>query len=105
MKKFKVTIPEWSCDLEADNKLEVMEIASELLEIEKDLDDLFGAFKVGLLDNKKETGQASILIELKDSNIAVKHGDDKTVLLEKKNVEIGSWNRIWKTLKDLKTIE
>lgn len=54
---------------------------------------------------EKETGQASIIIDLEDSNITVKHGEDNTVLLEKKNVEKGSWDKIWETLSNIKTNE
>ena len=52
----------------------------------------------------KEMGEASILIELVDGNIIVKHGteDNGIPLLVKKNVKIGSWDKIWKTLNSLK---
>ena len=53
----------------------------------------------------KETGEASILIELKDGNIIVWHGtEDKEhryPLLKKKQVEAGSWDKIWETLQAL----
>jgi len=52
-----------------------------------------------------ERGMASMLVELVDGNITVKHGDDGTVLLEKKNVEDGSWDRIWELLRNLRTVE
>jgi hypothetical protein len=51
---------------------------------------------------QKETGQASIIIELEDSNITVLHGTDKVVLFKAENVPLGSWDKIWDTLKALK---
>ena len=49
-------------------------------------------------------GQASIFIEVEDGNITVTHGTDKVVLLEKKNAVLGSWDEIWETLRNIKTI-
>lgn len=48
-----------------------------------------------------ERGSASILIDLTDGNITVKHGTDDVILLEKKNVKSGSWNKIWEVLNNL----
>jgi hypothetical protein len=61
----------------------------------------------GWCDNcwaKKQTekGEASILIELKKGDITIYHGDQGDILLEKKNVEGGSWDKIWDTLKAIK---
>jgi len=53
-----------------------------------------------------ETGSAHIYIDLKDGNINVYHGDDmKTLLFQVKNVEQGSWDSIWKTLRSIKSVK
>lgn len=49
----------------------------------------------------KERGQASIIVSLEDGNITVTHGTDNVVLLEKKNVAEGSWDKIWQLLNNL----
>jgi len=51
----------------------------------------------------KEKGAASILIELVDGNIIVKHGTDGAVLLEILNAPTGAWDKIWQTLEAIKT--
>jgi len=50
-----------------------------------------------------EKGQASILIKLEDGNITVIHGTDNVVLLDIPNVEVGAWDKIWETLRNLKS--
>ncbi len=51
----------------------------------------------------KETGEASIRIELRSGNITVWHGteDNGTPLLEILNAKAGSWDKIWETLNSL----
>ena len=52
-----------------------------------------------------EKGQASILIKLEDGNITVEHGTehDGTPLLFIPNAKMGSWDKIWETLKALQS--
>lgn len=45
-----------------------------------------------------EDGAASILIELEDGNITVKHGTDGSVLLIVENALVGSWDKLWDAL-------
>lgn len=53
---------------------------------------------------KIETGAASVLIELSAGTVTVKHGaDDTTILLQIKNAEQGSWNKIWNALSSIKS--
>lgn len=44
--------------------------------------------------NRKEEGEASIFVELSDSQIKVYNGAGKT-LLAKGEVKSGAWTRIW----------
>ena len=50
-----------------------------------------------------EKGGASIIVELTDGNITVRHGTEgnNAILLEKKNVKEGAWDKIWETLNNL----
>ena len=53
-----------------------------------------------------ETGSAHIYIDMKGGNITVYHGNDmKTILFQVKNVEEGSWDAIWKTIRSLKSVK
>jgi hypothetical protein len=52
-----------------------------------------------------ELGAASITVELMDGNIVVKHGEDGSVLLTKKNVKQGSWDKLWKALESIEVAE
>ncbi len=55
--------------------------------------------------NKAESGRAGMIIELINGNIIVRHGSaTDEVLLEIPDAEAGSWDKIWKTLRDLKSI-
>ena len=45
-----------------------------------------------------EKGSASILIDLTNSIISVKHGTNKTELYKKVALE-GDWDKIWKAIK------
>ena len=52
-----------------------------------------------------ESGRAGMIIELINGNIIVRHGSaTDEVLLEIPDAEAGSWDKIWKTLRDLKSI-
>ena len=53
---------------------------------------------------KTEPGAASLLITLADGNITVRHGTDKVVLLEAIDVVAGSWNELWSTLYNFRTL-
>lgn len=52
-----------------------------------------------------EPGAASIKIKLSKGNIIVYHGTDKTILEKIENAEEGSWDKIWKTIRNLKSVE
>lgn len=56
------------------------------------------------MDNETERGEASMIIELRDGNIIVKHGENGRILLVKRGVVEGSWSKIWETLKAIKEI-
>ena len=47
---------------------------------------------------EKEDGEASILIELKESTISVYHGTDR-VLLYRKEAKKGDWDKLWRILR------
>ncbi len=49
-----------------------------------------------------DAGAASITISLEDGNISVHHHEGP-LLLEVKNAEAGSWDKIWETLRSLKS--
>jgi hypothetical protein len=52
-----------------------------------------------------EIGRAAMIIELINGNIIVRHGSaTDEVLLEINDAEAGSWDKIWKTLRNLKSI-
>jgi hypothetical protein len=52
-----------------------------------------------------EIGRAGMIIELINGNIIVKHGSaTDEVLLEINDAEAGSWDKIWNTLRNLKSI-
>lgn len=51
-----------------------------------------------------EQGSASIIIELHNGNIVVKHGTDKNVIKRIDNVMTGSWHKIWKTLRSIQSV-
>jgi len=52
-----------------------------------------------------ESGRAGMIIELINGNIIVRHGSSTDeILLEIENAEAGSWDKIWKTLRNLKSI-
>ena len=57
------------------------------------------------LKKQTEQGSASIIIELRNGNIVVKHGTDKATLKSIDNAVQGSWEKIWKTLNSIQTIE
>jgi hypothetical protein len=50
-------------------------------------------------------GSASIFITKQNGNITVYHGSDGVKLFEIKNVEEGSWDKIWKTIHSLKSVK
>ena len=54
---------------------------------------------------KGEPGAASLLIELADGNITVRHGTDKVVLFEAKDVVYGSWEELWSTIYNFRTAD
>jgi hypothetical protein len=53
-----------------------------------------------------ERGSAHVYMILVDGNISVYHGDDmSTLLYEVKNVEEGSWNKIWEAIRNIKSVD
>lgn len=50
--------------------------------------------------SKRETGAASLLIDLSDGVITVTHGDDKIVLGIKAQTRLGDWSRLCDFLRD-----
>jgi len=49
----------------------------------------------------KETGAASIFVELKDGNITIYHGEDQVRLQHFENVSGGSWGTMFDTIVEL----
>lgn len=53
-----------------------------------------------------EKGSAHMYIDLRSGNITVYHGENKkTILFQVKNAENGSYDKIWKTLRSLKSVK
>lgn len=52
-------------------------------------------------DQEPEAGAAHILIELEDSEIIVRHGSDKSVILFQKKARKGDWDKIWDAIKKI----
>ena len=50
------------------------------------------------ISTEPEPGAASILIDLSDSKITVYHGEDSSILAEKKHAVAGDWDKLWNTL-------
>lgn len=46
-----------------------------------------------------ERGAASILIELKDGKICIKHGSEDSILFEPTTVTAGTWQRLFAAIK------
>lgn len=60
------------------------------------------------MKDKKQTvekGAASIVIELENGKITVTHGTAAVTLHEVENAQAGSWDKIWKTIRALKSVE
>lgn len=54
---------------------------------------------------KVERGAASIFIQLSNGKITVTHGTAAVTLHEIKNAQSGSWDKIWKTIRAIKSVE
>ena len=52
-----------------------------------------------------EAGAASIFIKLSQGTITVKHGTDGTVLKQIDRAKDGSWNKIWDSINDIKSVD
>jgi hypothetical protein len=50
-----------------------------------------------------ELGEASITIELQNSNITVKHGEDGSILLKINDVKQGSWDKLWEAIRSIES--
>jgi hypothetical protein len=59
---------------------------------------------MNLVKEQIEQGSASIIIELHNGDIVVKHGTDKSILKKIDNVKYGSWSKIWKTLNMIQSV-
>lgn len=53
------------------------------------------------MSQNTEQGSASILIELLDGNITVKHGTDGNILHQVEGAAIGSWDQIWAAIENI----
>ena len=72
----------------------------DLTELLKELDTP----ETATLNDRKESGAASLKIEMSDGNITVIHGTDDVVLHKIENAKQGSWNKLWETIKSLKSV-
>ena len=54
---------------------------------------------------KIEQGSAHIYINLSKGDITVYHGDKKRILFQVKNAEDGSWDKIWKAIRSIKSVK
>jgi len=64
--------------------------------------------KIKKMVSKKEIerGSAHIYIDMRKGNITVYHGDNmKSILFQIKNAEDGSWDKIWRTIRSLKSVK
>lgn len=50
---------------------------------------------------KTENGAASILIELRNGEITIKHGTDKAVLFQSIEVKPGTWSKLFNKIKEI----
>lgn len=90
MKEFKVNL-NWSNIVEAENEEEVKE------EVRKVFDETL--LKLDIQDLQiKERGSSSINIEMTDSKVVVRHGQDGDILYEGE-VSAGYWDNLWKAIK------